>query len=314
LGLRELSENGVNILLDNNPCVDQITDKEEPICELRLIGPRFDVGWSEMVGRRPTQEDAFCICGPIGDIADDITLFGLFDGHAGKFAASFAATNFPKHLELKLPFVDRTDAPLKALEESFHSVNEALRLEIKNHSGSLRHCGSTGVVVLFVGDSVFVSNVGDSRAVMFNGGKNLQEDHRSFGSCSVESVLRLSEDHKPELEVPRIHAAGGYVIDHRVNGILAVSRSIGDFYMQRWVLCSPSSFKYTLPPHEDTLISICCDGVWDELSDHQACNIALMQKDLHKASTILRDYAYFLGSADNISVMLIKVKQKHQMM
>jgi serine/threonine protein phosphatase PrpC len=43
--------------------------------------------------------------------------------------------------------------------------------------------------------------------------------------------VELSEDHKPEndIEMKRIKAAGGFVEDGRVQGIIAVSRAIGDW-------------------------------------------------------------------------------------
>jgi len=41
----------------------------------------------------------------------------------------------------------------------------------------------------------------------------------------------MSEDHKPENagELSRIQRAGGFVEDGRVNGMLALSRALGDF-------------------------------------------------------------------------------------
>ena len=44
-------------------------------------------------------------------------------------------------------------------------------------------------------------------------------------------VIELSEDHKPENdgELKRIKAGGGFVEDGRVQGIIAVSRAIGDW-------------------------------------------------------------------------------------
>ena len=44
-------------------------------------------------------------------------------------------------------------------------------------------------------------------------------------------VTELSHDHKPDNdgEMIRIKAAGGFVDDGRVQGIIAVSRAIGDW-------------------------------------------------------------------------------------
>jgi protein phosphatase 2C family protein 2/3 len=41
----------------------------------------------------------------------------------------------------------------------------------------------------------------------------------------------MSHDHKPDIdtEIKRIRAAGGFVEDSRVQGVIAVSRAIGDW-------------------------------------------------------------------------------------
>jgi len=295
--------------------------------ELRHFGTRFDVGWSELMGRRPSQEDALCICGKIGPPSLDISLFGLFDGHAMRYAASFCAANLASILEEKLPEKDHDPTLLQdALTSTFYSLHQALQDDINSENTpskthpKLKYCGSTGVVVLFAGNSIFVANVGDTRAVLFRGKNNVEMvgegDHRAFGMCSPSSVLRLSEDHKPETEVERIRAAGGHVIKNRVDGVLGVSRSIGDFFMYPKVICQPTISHFLLHNDDDIdseiFILLCCDGVWDELSDDQACSIVFKAlkdgRGLHKASAVLRDYAYFLGSDDNITAMVIRVK------
>ena len=75
--------------------------------------------------------------------------------------------------------------------------------------------GCTAVVAFKAGRTLFVANAGDSRGVLCRGG----------------TVYALSEDHKPqnEVEINRIHAAGGFVNTvGRVNGNLNLSRSLGD--------------------------------------------------------------------------------------
>jgi serine/threonine protein phosphatase PrpC len=62
---------------------------------------------------------------------------------------------------------------------------------------------------------ILCANAGDSRAVLSKKGK----------------AKELSVDHKPDTpsEKRRIERANGYVEDSRVNGMLALSRALGDF-------------------------------------------------------------------------------------
>ena len=79
--------------------------------------------------------------------------------------------------------------------------------------------GTTACAVTIVGKKVVCCNAGDSRAIIV----------RRDGSA-----LALSQDHKPDRndETKRINDLGGRVIHWgrwRVEGVLAVSRSIGKF-------------------------------------------------------------------------------------
>lgn len=75
-------------------------------------------------------------------------------------------------------------------------------------------------MALIYKNELYVANAGDSRSVLFTGGK----------------VRELSKDHKPsdEKEKQRIIKGGGVVTeDGRINGNLNLSRAIGDLEFKK---------------------------------------------------------------------------------
>ena len=117
---------------------------------------------------------------------------------------------------------------------------------------------------------IYVANAGDSRTVM----------------CEKGHTVELSKDHKPDLpaERSRIIKAGGEVSEGRVNGMLALSRAIGDFDYKpktppkdaqpNWFLnnhmvtCFPD--VVVKPLHKDVeFLILACDGIWDCKSSEQ---------------------------------------------
>jgi len=75
--------------------------------------------------------------------------------------------------------------------------------------------GCTATVVIITRTEIICANAGDSRTVL----------------CRSGRAKEMSEDHKPENpgELSRIQRSGGFVEDGRVNGMLALSRALGDF-------------------------------------------------------------------------------------
>ena len=75
--------------------------------------------------------------------------------------------------------------------------------------------GCTANVVLITDKEIYCANAGDSRSVLSEGRK----------------AIELSFDHKPdnEEEKKRIEKANGYVAAGRTNGVLSLSRAMGDF-------------------------------------------------------------------------------------
>lgn len=96
---------------------------------------------------------------------------------------------------------------------------------------------------------LYTANVGDARIVLCRSGK----------------ALRLSYDHKgsDENEGKRIANAGGLILNNRVNGVLAVTRALGDTYMKDLVTGHPYTTETVIQPEIDEFMIIACDGVSD---------------------------------------------------
>jgi protein phosphatase PTC1 len=94
---------------------------------------------------------------------------------------------------------------------------------------------------------LYTANVGDARIVLCRNGK----------------ALRLSYDHKgsDENEGKRIANAGGLILNNRVNGVLAVTRALGDSYLKDLVTGHPYTTETVVQPDQDEFLILACDGV-----------------------------------------------------
>lgn len=115
------------------------------------------------------------------------------------------------------------------------------------------------------------------------GGERRRQSHRPLQQrLSHTSLLRgiwsesSFQDHKAEDrgEVQRIQSAGGMVLNKRVMGLLAVTRSFGDHSIKEFVIADPYVQSLSLTPDCEFLV-MGCDGVFDVLSDSEVCAIVL---------------------------------------
>ena len=126
--------------------------------------------------------------------------------------------------------------------------------------------GCTACVVLITKTQIYVANSGDSRCVLSKSGE----------------AIPLSKDHKPELDLEkkRIEAAGGFIEDGRVNGVLNLSRTLGDLEYKQNSKLSPEKQIITAMPdikvekigHDTEFLILACDGIWDCFSNQAAVN------------------------------------------
>ena len=211
----------------------------------------FVVGVSEDRNRkcRRTMEDAHAFVYDFGG-EPGAGYFAIFDGHAGKHAAEYCGEHFHEHLKRELKSNPKRPVP-DTLNTTFLSIDRTLS-EMSNEGTT--HSGCTAVIAYLRNEErsgrsqrvLYTANVGDARAVLNRSGR----------------AVRLSYDHKGSdpVESKRITDAGGFVMNNRVNGVLAVTRSLGDTAMKEFVVGSPYTTETVLGEGDDVLI-LACDGV-----------------------------------------------------
>lgn len=143
-------------------------------------------------------EDAHTSKLNFGPENNECSFFAVFDGHGGAAVSKYAGRELHKKFIQRPEYLKGEIAD--ALKHSLLSLDDDMLLD-PNVKEEL--AGSTAIVVVLKDDTIYIGNVGDSRAV----------------ACWNGRVDVLSEDHKPcnELESKRIFGAGGWVEAGRVN-------------------------------------------------------------------------------------------------
>ncbi|KAI1721389.1 protein phosphatase 2C domain-containing protein [Ditylenchus destructor] len=95
---------------------------------------------------------------------------------------------------------------------------------------------------------------------------------RVFESFDKRLTLRCKHEPDDPEEQKRIEDAGGMVVliqgEPRVNGVLNISRSLGDIQAKPMISSTPDTRTYTLTD-TDYLLFLASDGVWDSLVEDE---------------------------------------------
>ncbi|XP_076885747.1 protein phosphatase 2C 7-like [Bidens hawaiensis] len=268
--------------------------------------------------------------------------FGVYDGHGGCQVANYCRDRVHTALEEEIKVMKQelikgtTNETVQVQwEKTFTNCFKKVDDEVGGKTSSIINgsdtisepvapetVGSTAVVALICSSHIIVANCGDSRAVLYRG----------------KEAIALSSDHKPnrEDEYARIEAAGGKVIQwngHRVFGVLAMSRSIGDGYLKPSIIPEPE-VTFTPRARDDECLILASDGLWDVISNQEACEVAKRRILIwHKkygglpvervvggpdlAAQAAADYLTMLamqkGSKDDISVIVVDLKSQRKL-
>lgn len=284
---------------------------------------------------RKINQDRGAIAHPYGN-DKNTALFSVFDGHGefGDHVAEYAMIQTLSKLKNHPGF--KTDLTA-AFQEVFLEIDADLE---KSASRKSKFSGCTACVALIREKTLYVANVGDSRAVLARR-NNAVGRNDSAEQCFKKSqpfskdytTIKLTFDQHPALpeERTRIECCGGHIsfsegadhgrvwldANHSVYG-LAMSRSIGDLCMKSVGVTAESILTTHLLQEDDEFLILATDGVWGVLNSSEAVALVGGLLDSDKGASVacevlietaMEKWREYEGDyRDDITAIVVRVK------
>eukprot|EP00434_Breviolum_minutum_P014133 symbB.v1.2.012461.t1/scaffold858.1/size157433/9 len=137
----------------------------------------------------------------------------------------------------------------------------------------------------------------------FNGDlARLSSEHKTLHVRNPDNMRKSRKAVATDpLEAKRVIEAGGHIINDRVNGMLAMTRALGDHMLKMPML--PNDVVSNVPDitstdvtKQDSFIILACDGVWDVINDQQATS--LYQREDFGYDTLASEVLHLCGDFD----------------
>lgn len=255
-------------------------------------GP-LSYGTAYTTGRRPYMEDRHVTR---TGLLNNTHIFGVFDGHGGDAAAEYCVDNIAA--QIKARFAHESEISDTELVNSLTVAFTKVDADFSKFASARRmDDGTTAVVLLIRRDQLICANAGDSRCVL----------------SRQAQAFEMSKDHKPNRpdERERITSLGGFVRHlgvWRTQGVLAVSRAIGDVSLKPYVIPTPEIITTQLVSGDQFAV-LASDGLWDvmenqEVVDYLHSRPKLLAKPEQGARALVAE-AFKRGSLDNVTVVVV---------
>ena len=258
------------------------------------VGKQTPFFVKSICGRRKYMEDRYSI---IDNIVPGTHFLGVYDGHGGPDVAEGCVELIGASVKQCI-----LQQKMKNSEALVTALLNADERDLTNWGADLHIMGTTATIALIGPHHITVANVGDSAAYMLR---------------NVDSrIIPLSRQHTPALldERKRILLAGGTIRAHsstdkteRVQGILSVTRAIGDHALRPYVSSQPEVI--IVRHHPGDICIVATDGLWDVMTPKEALQITI---DMLKISgntpseitSFITQMAVERKTKDNITVII----------
>ena len=264
-----------------------------------IVVQRLDVGYFSYNNLRRkgyNNQDAASVIA-MGTHKDAPIFLSVCDGHGFEPEATKISRRVSKRFS-ELLFQDPQFVTCNKDKDLYREIAEKLQREVRGIEGK-RAAGSTATMVVLFRDKAVFANVGDSRSVL--------------SSTSNGEILFETKDHKPDdvQEQIRIRRVEGCIINDKVGGKMALTRSFGDTGVREFGLTEEPTVTIQDVRGNDFLV-LASDGLWDKVSSEEAIRMVLqvLQKgeNLNIAAKALADKASVRNQKDDITVLIAKIK------
>jgi len=236
---------------------------------------------------RNEMQDVTVIRSPFGP-NDDRILAAVFDGHGGADGSRLASEFVVDAIFNEIGTRD----PKEIFEDAFTASDIVFERD-----DEVTFQGTTALVTVLekLGDIrlLHLANVGDSRALLVS-------------TSSPPMILHPLHTPDNPAEVERITTAGGFVARGKVNGMISVTRSLGNIPMKQVVLSDPFVTTVTLTGSETWLV-LACDGIYDVMQPEAVAALVSNHQTAQAAAEAVVKEAIALTSTDNVSVIVISL-------
>lgn len=244
----------------------------------------MEVGFKTDKGmRRSNNEDA---CFVMKKNRVFIVADGVGGNNSGEIASRTAVNEIANYVETHaLEELDSAEQIQEYFEDCIKSANFKV-LEMSQRFEANKGMATTVVCAYVLKDTIYIVNVGDSRAYVFRDGTLTQitEDHTYVNTLLKAGLISENEAENHENRNMITRAVGAdYTVD-------------ADFF--------------SVPIEVEDIVLICTDGLYGEVGDEELVKTLSEEKSMTDICNELVEMANDNGGSDNITMVVLKVTEE----
>ena len=244
----------------------------------------MEVGFKTDKGRRRSNNEDACFVMKKDKVF--IVADGVGGNNSGEIASRLAVNEIANYVETHpLREIQSVEQVQDYFEDCLKNANFKV-LELSQRIEANKGMATTVVCAYVQGNTIYIINVGDSRAYVFRDDvlQQITEDH-TYVNTLLKAGL-ISEDE---------------AMNHENKNM--ITRAVGADY-------TVDADFFSLPIRADDIVLICTDGLYGEVGEEQLITVLKEEKSMTDICNELLEMANEYGVSDNITMVVLKVTEE----